>query len=410
MDINRPGPVAPRGSAALLAADCVSLDFLQILVDPPGFSNGQPTRSLEPRTARRAKPPTPFAFTIMGACLLTLYSGCVGQVHFWPLDRRQPRRDPFGEASGPGRPGRSPSSGWPSSAPTASTSMTTIWCRSTRRRERDRIVRDSSRRSRITACRADGHDQPFLRPGFPGRRFHLADAAVRAYALQKTMRRWISAPNRGDDLCLLGRPRRRRDGRGQGSREAIKWFREALNFLCEYSLDQATTSGSRSRRNPTSRAATSICRRPARSRIHPDARSSRDGRRQPRGRARAMAGPQLLPCVAQAIEAGKLFHIDLNDQKFGRFDQDLRFGSESIKADFLRRQAARGSGYDGPRHFDAHAYRTEDEEGVWDFAGGCMRTYLILRRRPSGSMRTRRFRRSSPACANAWPTGRVPRL
>ena len=31
------------------------------------------------------------------------------------------------------------------------------------------------------------------------------------------------------------------------------------------------------------------------------------------------------------------------------------------------------------RHFDAHAYRTEDEKGVWDFAAGCMRTYLILK-------------------------------
>jgi xylose isomerase len=31
------------------------------------------------------------------------------------------------------------------------------------------------------------------------------------------------------------------------------------------------------------------------------------------------------------------------------------------------------------RHFDAHAYRTEDEAGVWEFARGCMRTYLILK-------------------------------
>ena len=38
-------------------------------------------------------------------------------------------------------------------------------------------------------------------------------------------------------------------------------------------------------------------------------------------------------------------------------------------------------GYDGPRHFDAHAYRTEDYEGVREFARGCMRTYLILRER-----------------------------
>src|SRR6185436_481606 len=37
------------------------------------------------------------------------------------------------------------------------------------------------------------------------------------------------------------------------------------------------------------------------------------------------------------------------------------------------------SNYDGPRHFDAHAYRTETPEGVWDFARGCMRTYLLLK-------------------------------
>ena len=37
------------------------------------------------------------------------------------------------------------------------------------------------------------------------------------------------------------------------------------------------------------------------------------------------------------------------------------------------------SGWDGMRHFDAHAYRTEDAEGVWEFARGCMRTYLILK-------------------------------
>jgi xylose isomerase len=37
------------------------------------------------------------------------------------------------------------------------------------------------------------------------------------------------------------------------------------------------------------------------------------------------------------------------------------------------------AGYDGPRHFDAHAYRTENYEGVKDFAVGCMRSYLILK-------------------------------
>ena len=73
------------------------------------------------------------------------------------------------------------------------------------------------------------------------------------------------------------------------------------------------------------------------------------------------------------------FHIDLNDQKPGRFDQDLRFASESMKPLFFLVKLLEESGYDGPRHFDAHAYRTEDEEGVWDFALGCMRSYLILK-------------------------------
>ena len=92
-----------------------------------------------------------------------------------------------------------------------------------------------------------------------------------------------------------------------------------------------------------------------------------------------MAGLNFFHAVAQALEAGKLFHIDLNDQKPGRFDQDLRFGSESIKPLFFLVKLLEEQGYDGPRHFDAHAYRTEDEDGVWDFARGCMRTYLILK-------------------------------
>jgi xylose isomerase len=73
-----------------------------------------------------------------------------------------------------------------------------------------------------------------------------------------------------------------------------------------------------------------------------------------------------------------LFHIDLNDQKGPRFDQDLRFGSESIKNLFFVVKLLEEA-YDGPRHFDAHPYRSESEAGVWDFAAGCMRNYLILK-------------------------------
>jgi xylose isomerase len=83
--------------------------------------------------------------------------------------------------------------------------------------------------------------------------------------------------------------------------------------------------------------------------------------------------------VAQAWEAGKLFHIDLNDQYPGRYDQDLRFGSRDLKAAFFLVKFLEDVKYDGSRHFDAHAYRTEDYEGVKDFARGCMRTYLMLK-------------------------------
>jgi xylose isomerase len=92
-----------------------------------------------------------------------------------------------------------------------------------------------------------------------------------------------------------------------------------------------------------------------------------------------MAGLNFLHGVAQAWEAGKLFHIDLNDQMPGRYDQDLRFGSANFKPSFWLVKFLEDVGYDGPRHFDAHAYRTEDCQGVKDFAAGCMRTYLILK-------------------------------
>jgi xylose isomerase len=91
-----------------------------------------------------------------------------------------------------------------------------------------------------------------------------------------------------------------------------------------------------------------------------------------------MAGLSFHHAVGQALWAGKLFHIDLNGQDVGRYDQDFRFGAEDLKEAFLLVRLLERAGYSGPRHFDAHAYRNENPEGVWDFASGCMRTYLAL--------------------------------
>jgi xylose isomerase len=162
--------------------------------------------------------------------------------------------------------------------------------------------------------------------------------------------------------------------------EAIKRFRAAIDFLCDYAIDQgyhlrfALEAKPNEPRGdiyfPTTAAYLALIPTLA----HPEMVGVN-----PEVAHEQMAGLNFFHAVAQALDAGKLFHIDLNDQKPGRFDQDLRFGSESIKPLFFLVKLLEESGYDGPRHFDAHAYRTEDQEGVWEFAAGCMRTYLILK-------------------------------
>jgi xylose isomerase len=94
-----------------------------------------------------------------------------------------------------------------------------------------------------------------------------------------------------------------------------------------------------------------------------------------------MAGLSFLHGVAQALWAGKLFHIDLNGQRVGRYDQDFRFGAVGLKDAFFLVKLLEDSGYDGVRHFDARPLRVESNEGIWDFAAGCMHTYLALKER-----------------------------
>jgi xylose isomerase len=160
----------------------------------------------------------------------------------------------------------------------------------------------------------------------------------------------------------------------------LKRFREALNFLCEYVLDQgydlkvALEAKPNEPRGdiflPTSGAMLGFIA----TLDHPEMVGLN-----PEMAHEHMAGLNFLHAVAQAWEAGKLFHIDLNDQNYVRFDQDWRFGSQNLKQAFFLVKFLEEVGYPGSRHFDAHAYRTEDYDGVKDFARGCMRTYLILK-------------------------------
>ena len=89
--------------------------------------------------------------------------------------------------------------------------------------------------------------------------------------------------------------------------------------------------------------------------------------------------------IAQALWAGKLFHIDLNGQKGPRYDQDFVFGYGDLLQAFstvdLLENGASGGGpvYDGPRHFDYKPLRTENIDGVWESALANMELYLSLR-------------------------------
>ena len=100
-----------------------------------------------------------------------------------------------------------------------------------------------------------------------------------------------------------------------------------------------------------------------------------------------MAGLNFTAGIAQAIEHGKLYHIDLNGQKGIKFDQDLVFGHGDILnafslVDLLEFGGPDGDrAYDGPRHFDYKPSRTEDFTGVWDSAAANMRMYLLLKER-----------------------------
>jgi xylose isomerase len=92
-----------------------------------------------------------------------------------------------------------------------------------------------------------------------------------------------------------------------------------------------------------------------------------------------MAGLNYAHGIAQALWHGKLFHLDLNGQHGPRFDQDLRFGAGNARGAFWTVDTVEHGGYQGPRHFDFKPPRTEDMDGVWASAVGCMRNYLILK-------------------------------
>lgn len=248
--------------------------------------------------------------------------------------------------------------------------------------ERDRIVSEFR-----AACETHNIKVPmatvnlFYDPAFRDGAFTANDPSARAYAVQKTCRAMDLGAEFGAKVFVLwgGREGVETDA-CRNPMDAIKRFREAVNYLCEYSLAQgydyrfALEAKPNEPRGdiyfPTTGAYLAFIE----TLEHADLVGVN-----PEVAHEHMAGLNMTHSVAQAWERGKLFHIDLNDQIPGRYDQDFRFGSANPRQAFFLVKFLEDVGYSGMRAFDAHAYRTEDYEGVKDFARGCIRTYLILK-------------------------------
>jgi len=248
--------------------------------------------------------------------------------------------------------------------------------------ERDKIVADFKKALGDTGIVVPmATTNLFSDPAFKDGAFTSNDPKVRAYALHKTMHAIDLGVELGAKVYVFwgGREGVETDA-AKDPVEAIKRTREAMNFLCEYVLDQsydlkfALEAKPNEPRGDIYNATTGHMLAFIETLDHPEMVGVN-----PEVAHEHMAGLNFLHGVAQSWEAGKLFHIDLNDQAFGRYDQDLRFGSHNLKSAFFLVKFLEDVGYEGSRHFDAHAYRTEDVEGVKDFARGCMRTYLILK-------------------------------
>jgi xylose isomerase len=220
----------------------------------------------------------------------------------------------------------------------------------------------------------------FGHPAFKDGAFTSNDRRVRRAAVGKAMRSIDLGAELGAEVYVFWGGREGTEaGVAKDPRDALERYREAIDVLSDYVVDQGYRLRFALEPKPNEPRGDiflptvghalhfiTMLKRPEMVGLNPEVAHE------------TMAGLSFVHAIGQALWAGKLFHIDLNAQRIGRYDQDFRFGAEDLKEAFLLVRLLERAGYDGPVHFDAHAYRNEDAEGVWDFAAGCMRTYDAL--------------------------------
>ncbi|MFC8126011.1 xylose isomerase [Streptomyces sp. NPDC057302] len=245
----------------------------------------------------------------------------------------------------------------------------------------------------------------FTHPVFKDGAFTANDRDVRRYALRKTIRNIDLAVELGARTYVAwGGREGAESGAAKDVRVALDRMKEAFDLLADYVTEQgydlrfAIEPKPNEPRGdillPTVGHALAFIERLERSElfgVNPEV-----GHEQ-------MAGLNFPHSIAQALWAGKLFHIDLNGQTGIKYDQDLRFGAGDLRSAFWLVDLLERGGYEGPRHFDFKPPRTEDYAGVWASASGSMRNYLILRERAAAF-------RADPAVQEALRASRLDEL
>ena len=245
----------------------------------------------------------------------------------------------------------------------------------------------------------------FGHPIFKDGAFTANERAVRRFALAKVMRNLDLAAELGAKTYVFwGGREGAESGAAKDIRAALERYKEGLNLLSEYVIDQgydirfAIEPKPNEPRGdillPTLGHAIAFIGELA----HPEMVGVN-----PEVGHEEMAGLNYAHGIAQAMWHGKLFHIDLNGQHGPRYDQDLRFGAGNVRGAFWVVDTLLAGGYDGPVHFDYKPPRTEDDEGVWASAAACMRNYLILREKAQAF-------RADPEVQAALAAARIPEL
>jgi xylose isomerase len=251
----------------------------------------------------------------------------------------------------------------------------------------------------------------FYDPVFKDGGFTSNDRSVRRYALRKVMRNLDVAAELGAQIYVFwgGREGSEVDF-AKDVRSALDRYREALDTLAQYCLDSGY--GLRFAIEPKPNEPRGDILLPtighALAFINELEHSDMVGINPEVGHEQ-MASLNYTHGIAQALWAGKLFHIDLNGQKGPRYDQDLVFGNGDLLQAFstvdLLENGAPGGGptYEADRHFDYKPLRTENLDGVWESARANMELYLTLRDR------ARAFR-ADPEVQEALKAARVEEL